>query len=158
VGVQNLYLRRLPVADINHVVLVGRLTRDAEIKYTSTGTAISKFSIAINRRRKINDQWTDEANFFDVVVWGRQAESLTPYLLKGKQIGVQGELRQNRWEQDGQPRSRVEVNASNIQLLGGRPAAQSAAAPMSDAMASGDEFESGDTEVPDDRFNDDIPF
>ncbi len=58
------------MADINHVVLVGRLTRDAEIKYTNTGTAISKFSIAINRRRKINDQWTEEVNFFDIVLLG----------------------------------------------------------------------------------------
>lgn len=148
------------MADINHVVLVGRLTRDAEIKYTNTGTAISRFSIAINRRRKINDQWTEEANFFDIVLWAKQAESLTPYLVKGKQIGIQGELRQNRWEQDGQPRSRVEIHASNIQLLGGgRPGGQSTSAPMSDTKPSGDESSSGrDAAPPDDRFDDDIPF
>jgi len=147
------------VADINHVVLVGRLTRDAEIKYTNTGTAISKFSIAINRRRKINDQWTEEVNFFDIVLWGRQAESLTPYLVKGKQIGVQGELRQNRWEQDGQARSRVEISASNIQLLGGRPGAQSTPAPVSDTKSSEDEHGGGrDATPPDDKFDDDIPF
>ncbi len=147
------------MADINHVVLVGRLTRDAEIKYTNTGTAISKFSIAINRRRKINDQWTEEVNFFDIVLWGRQAESLTPYLVKGKQIGVQGELRQNRWEQDGQARSRVEISALNIQLLGGRPGAQSTPAPVSDTKSSEDEHGGGrDATPPDDGFDDDIPF
>ncbi len=140
------------MANINHVVLVGRLTRDAELKYISTGTAVSKFSLAINRRRKVDDQWTDEANFFDVVVWGKTAEALTPYLLKGKQIGIQGELRQNRWEQDGQPRSRVEINAFNIQLLGSRTDSASPKAPLSEGQP-------GSTgELPDSDFEDDIPF
>ena len=107
------------MADINHVVLVGRLTRDAELKYTSGGQAVCKFSVAINRRRKQGDQWVDEPNFFDIVLWGKQGESLQQYLVKGKQVGVDGELRQDRWEQDGQNRSKVEVVASNIQLLGG---------------------------------------
>lgn len=105
--------------DINHVVLVGRLTRDSELKYTNTGTAIAKFSIAVNRRKRSGDQWTDEVSYFDIVLWGKTAESLNQYLLKGKQIGVSGELRQNRWEQDGQNRSKVEVVANNVQLLGG---------------------------------------
>ena len=108
------------MADINRVILVGRLTRDAELKYTSGGTAVSKFGLAINRRRKVGDQWEEEASFFDIVVWGRVAEALNQYLLKGKQVGVDGELRQSRWEQDGQKRSRVEIHANNIQLLGGR--------------------------------------
>lgn len=108
------------MADINSVVLVGRLTRNIEIKYTNGGMAVGKLGIAVNRRRKQNDQWIEEASFFDVTVWGKTAEALQPYLVKGKQIGVQGELRQNRWEQDGQSRSKVEVVANNIQLLGGR--------------------------------------
>ncbi|MDR2767417.1 MAG: single-stranded DNA-binding protein, partial [Treponema sp.] len=62
--------------DINRVILVGRLTRDAELKYTAGGQAVCKFSVAINRRKKNGEQWVDEANFFDVVVWGRQAESV----------------------------------------------------------------------------------
>jgi single-strand DNA-binding protein len=107
------------MADINHVVLVGRLTRDAELKYTAGGQAVCKFSVAVNRRRKSGDQWVDEANFFDVVLWGRQGESLNQYLVKGKMVGVDGELRQDRWEQDGQNRSKVEIVAANIQLLGG---------------------------------------
>jgi single-strand DNA-binding protein len=107
------------MADLNHVVLIGRLTRDAELKYTSGGQAVCKFSIAINRRRKNGDQWEDEANFFDIVLWGRQGESLNQYLLKGKMVGIEGELRQDRWQQDGQNRSRVEIVANNLQLLGG---------------------------------------
>jgi single-strand DNA-binding protein len=109
------------MADINHVILVGRLTRDAELKYTANGQAVCKFSIAVNRRRKQGEQWVDEANFFDVVVWGRQGESLNQYLVKGKLIGVDGELRQDRWEQDGQNRSKVEIVANNLQLLGSGP-------------------------------------
>jgi single-strand DNA-binding protein len=105
--------------DLNHVILIGRLTRDAELKYTNGGIAVCKFSIAVNRKKKNGDQWVDEANFFDIVLWGRQGEALNQYLQKGKQIGVDGELRQERWQQDGQNRSRVEITANNIQLLGG---------------------------------------
>ena len=92
--------------------MIGRLTRDAELKYTASGQAVCKFSIAVNRRRKNGDQWEDEANFFDIVVWGRQGESLNQYLVKGKMVGVDGELRQDRWQQDGQNRSKVEIVAS----------------------------------------------
>ncbi len=107
------------MADINHVVLVGRLTRNAELKYTNSGAAVSKFSIAINQRRKKDDQWVDESHFFDIVLWGKTAESLNQYLVKGKQVGIEGQLRQDRWEQEGQSRSRVEIFATNVMLLGG---------------------------------------
>jgi single-strand DNA-binding protein len=107
------------MADLNHVALIGRLTRDAELKYTSGGQAVCKFSVAVNRRRKNGDQWEDEANFFDIVLWGRQGEALNQYLVKGKMVGLAGELRQDRWQQDGQNRSRVEIVANTIQLLGG---------------------------------------
>ena len=109
------------MADINHVVLVGRLTRDAELKSIASGQAVCKFSIAVNRRRKNGDQWEDEPNFFDIVVWGRQGESLHQYLIKGKMVAVDGELKQDRWQQDGQNRSKVEVIANYLQLLGGNP-------------------------------------
>ncbi len=106
------------MADINHVVLVGRLTRNAELKYTDNGSAVSKFGLAINQRRKKDDQWVEEAHFFDIVLWGKTAESLNQYLVKGKQVGIEGQLRQNRWEQDGQARSKVEIFATNVMLLG----------------------------------------
>ena len=105
------------MADLNHVVLIGRLMRDAQLKYTVDGKAVCKFSVAVNRRRKNGDQWVDEANFFDIVLWGKQAESLNQYLVKGKMIEIDGELWQDRWEQDGQNRSKVEIVASNVQLL-----------------------------------------
>jgi single-strand DNA-binding protein len=157
------------MADINHVVLVGRLTRDAELKYTASGQAVCKFSIAINRRRKNGEQWEDEVNYFDIVLWGRQGESLNQYLLKGKQVGVDGELRQDRWQQDGQNRSKVEIVASNIQLLGGNPGggAGGGGAGNGERSSGGGGYtqnnyspkKSEDTSPPDDdHFTDDIPF
>lgn len=107
------------MADVNRVILVGRLTRDAELKYTGSGFPVCTFAIAVNRRRKNGDVWEEEASFFDIVLWGKAGEAINQYLIKGKQVCVDGELRQNRWEQDGQSRSRVEVVATNIQLLGG---------------------------------------
>ncbi len=106
------------MADVNHVVLIGRLTRDSELRYTQNGTPIVKFSIAVNRRKKTGEEWVEEVSFFDVVFWGKMGESINQYLVKGKQVAVTGELRQNRWEQDGQPRSKVEIVANNLQLLG----------------------------------------
>lgn len=101
------------------VVLVGNLTRDAQLKYTPSGFPISTFGIAINTRKKNGDQWVDEANFFDIELFGKSAESLNQYLTKGKMIGVEGELRQDRWEQDGQSRSKVKIVANKVNLLGG---------------------------------------
>jgi single-strand DNA-binding protein len=109
------------MSDLNYVFLIGRLTRDAELKHTAAGQAVCKFSLAVNERRKTGDRRKDEANFFDVVVWGRQGETLSPFLVKGTPVGVAGELRQDRWEQDGQNRSKIEIMAKNVQLLeGGR--------------------------------------
>jgi single-strand DNA-binding protein len=150
------------VADINHVVLVGRLTRDAELKYTAGGQAVCKFSIAVNRRRKNGEQWEDEANYFDVVLWGRQGESLNQYLVKGKLVGLDGELHQDRWQQDGQNRSRVEIVANNMQLLGGNPGTGGASGQGGYQERRGEapaERPSPDTPGGgDDGFADDIPF
>ncbi len=107
-------------SDLNSVTLVGRLTRDAELSYLPSGSAVAKMSLAVNRSRKEGDQWVSEANYFDVNLFGRQAESLKQYLTKGKQIAVQGSLRQDRWEKDGQKFSRVNIVANDVQLLGGR--------------------------------------
>ena len=111
--------------DLNSVFLVGRLTRDMELTHTANGYSIGKLSLAVNRRRKVGEQWEDEASFFDLNLWGRRAESLERYLQKGTQVAVQGQLRQDRWEQDGQRRSRVVVELSNIQLLGSRNSGES---------------------------------
>lgn len=111
--------------DINHVIEIGRLTRDAEVGYTPGGMAIAAFSIAVSRSVKKGDQWVDEANYFDVKVFGNQAKNLGPYLTKGKQVGIDGYLHQDRWEKDGQKFSRVMIHANNVQLLGGKDKGQS---------------------------------
>jgi single-strand DNA-binding protein len=154
------------MADLNCVVLVGRLTRDAELKSIASGQSVCKFSIAVNRRKKNGDQWEDEPNYFDVVLWGRQGESLHQYLLKGKMVGVEGELKQDRWQQDGQNRSKIEIVCNNLQLLGGNPGSggggggynNGAPAPQ---KAQGWQSQGGtaDSSAPaEDNFADDIPF
>lgn len=109
------------MADINTATLIGRLTRDEELKYTPSGAAVGNISIAINRKVKKGQEWVDESNFFDVVFFGKQAENLKQYLTKGKQVGVTGFLKQERWtDQNGQNRSAVKIYANDIQLLGGK--------------------------------------
>lgn len=104
--------------DLNVVALVGRLTRESELRYSAGGMAICRFSIAVNRRKRTADnRWEDEANFFDCTLFGKSAESLNQYLEKGRQVSIIGELRQNRWEQDGQSRSKVEIAVNSLQLL-----------------------------------------
>jgi single-strand DNA-binding protein len=117
--------------DLNKWIGIGRLVRDSELKYSSGGTAVCKFSIAVGRRIKKNESWTDETSFVDIVCWGKTGEALNQYLVKGKQVAVEGELHQNRWEQEGQNRSKIEINANNIQLLGGGDKAQGSTAPQS---------------------------
>ncbi|MCL2879734.1 MAG: single-stranded DNA-binding protein [Treponema sp.] len=149
------------MVDINHVILIGRLTRDAELKQTANGQAVCKFSIAVNRRRKNGDQWEDEANFFDIVVWGRQGESLNQYLLKGKMVAIDGELRQDRWQQDGQNRSKVEIVANFLQLLGGNKESSGfsgAASGNSAPSAENQNWKSQSAPPVEDNFTDDIPF
>ena len=119
--------------DLNCVFIVGRLTRDMEVKYTGGGMAIGKFSLAVNRKKKSGEQWVDEASFFDVTCFGKTAENLSQYMTKGKQVGVDGSLHQDRWEKDGQNHSRVVINADNIQLLGGGTE-QAAPAPSAQGM------------------------
>jgi single-strand DNA-binding protein len=146
------------MADVNHVVLIGRLTRDAELKHTAGGQAVCKFSIAVNRRKKNGDQWEDEANFFDIVLWGKQGESLQSYLVKGKMVGVDGELRQDRWQQDGQNRSKVEIIANYVQLLGGG-GSSSGDRQNNHNSSNHNSSESQSYSSPkDDGFTDDIPF
>ena len=147
------------MADINQVVLVGRLTRDVELKYTNTGFAIANLSLAVNRRVKKDDTWQDEGNFFNCVLLGKRAEALAQYRVKGKQIGIQGELKQDRWEQAGQPRSRVEIFVTDIQLLGGRSSGQGQGPGQGSVISPRQTEEHPAQEIPTaDDFDDDIPF
>ena len=108
------------MTDNNVVSINGRLTREAELRFSTSGTVILRFSIAVNRSVKKGDKWEDEASFFDCVMFGKMAESINKYLEKGKQVSIIGELVQNRWEKDGEKRSKVEIIVNKLQLLGGK--------------------------------------
>ena len=130
--------------DLNNVNLIGRLTRDAELRYSSGGMGICKFSIAVNRSVKKNDRWVDEASFFDCTVFGKTAENISQFLTKGQQVCISGELVQNRWEKDGKQMSRIEININHIQLIGSmtkdeRP--QQPQQPSSPESFKGDSFD-----------------
>jgi single-strand DNA-binding protein len=105
---------------INSVTFVGNLTRDAELSYTNSGFAISKMSIAINRSKKVNDSWEDETSYFDLVGLGKRFESLQQYLTRGSKVAVECHAKQERWEKDGQKRSKVVFVIDNIELVGGK--------------------------------------
>ena len=108
------------MASYNRVVLVGNLTRDVELRYTPGGTAVTDIAIAVNDKVKRNEQWVDEVSFFDVTLWGRTAEVASEYLSKGSPILIEGRLKQDRWEQDGQKRSKVKVIGEKMQMLSSR--------------------------------------
>jgi len=85
------------MTDLNHVTLIGRLTRDAELKYTQAGTACTTFSIAVNKSYKKDDTWEERVHFFNCTIWGKYGESMQKHLVKGKQIAIEAELNHNPW-------------------------------------------------------------
>ena len=108
--------------DINRVTLVGRLTRDPELRHLPSGTPVLQLGLAVNGRQKDEaGNWTDKPNFFDVKVFGNQAEMLANHLAKGRRVGIDGRLDWSSWEaQDGGKRSKVEVIANTVQFLDSR--------------------------------------
>lgn len=111
------------MADINHVVLVGNLTKDPELRHTPSGTAVCQLRVASNARRKDGStgEWGDKPNYFDVVIWGNQGENAAKWLSKGKKVGVSGRLDWREWEaQDGSKRQAVEIVADQVQFLSPR--------------------------------------
>ena len=108
------------MASYNRVVLMGNLTRDPELRYISSGTAVSEIGLAVNDRVKRNDQWEDEATFVDITLWGRTAEVANEYLNKGSSVLIEGRLKLDTWEKDGQKRSKLRVVADKMQMVGER--------------------------------------
>lgn len=106
------------MSDVNHVILIGNLTKNSELKYTSGGCASAYMSIAVNRSVKKGDTWEKQVNYFEISYYNKAAEKLNAYLTKGMRIAVQGSLQQDRWEKDGVKNSKIKIIAENIQLLG----------------------------------------
>lgn len=109
-------------ADLNRVTLVGRLTRDPEVRRTPGGDPVCSLRLAVSSRARGDDgAWADRGNFFDVTVFGRQAEALGAHLAKGRRVGVDGRLAWREWQaRDGTRRQGVEVIASDVVFLDGR--------------------------------------
>ena len=136
----------------NKITLVGNLGRDPELRYTPQGTPVCSFSLATNERRK--DRNTGEANdittWFRVTLWGRQAETASQYLTRGRPIYIEGRLRVEEWtDREGKQRHTLEVHATDMQFIGG-----GAKADDGDANATSSP---GPTE-PTDITDDDVPF
>jgi single-strand DNA-binding protein len=110
------------MASFNRVILVGNLTRDPELRYLASGTAVTDVGLAVNDRRKnANGEWIEETTFVDVTLWGRTAEVMSEYLTKGSPVLIEGRLKLDSWEtQDGQKRSKLKVVGERMQMLSGR--------------------------------------
>lgn len=105
---------------INQVILMGNLTRDPELRTTTTGQNVCSFSLAVNRSWQGSDGQTQDAvDYFDVTAWGKLGELVNQYMRKGRKCLVMGRLSQRSWEQEGQKRSKVEVVANDVTFLDG---------------------------------------
>ena len=107
------------MASYNRVVLVGNVTRDVELKYAGTGTALCDLGLAVNERSKVNGEYKDEVSFFDATCFGRTAEVAGEFAHKGSNVLVEGRLKQDTWQdKDGNKRSKVKILVDRLVLLG----------------------------------------
>ncbi len=139
------------MASYNRVILVGNLTRDVELKYTQQGTAVTELGLAVNDRRKNqNGEWHDETTFVDVTLWSRTAEIAAEYLTKGSPVLIEGRLKYDTWETDGQKRSKLRVVGERMQMLGGGGGGRGGSRPPQphQAAASANEYQSAAPSAP----------
>lgn len=137
---------------VNRVFLIGRLTRDIEVKSTTTGKSVGSFTLAVDKATAPQGDGPT-ADFFDCVAWEKTAELLQQYTAKGSKIHVEGSLQQRSWEQDGQKRSKVEVVVRDITFLDNK--SDNASSTPASTTKKDDVVE----DVGDDPINlDDIPF
>lgn len=156
------------MASYNRVVLVGNLTRDPELRYIPSGTAVTEIGLAVNDRVKRNNDWVEETTFVDITLWARTAEVASEYLSKGSSVLIEGRLKFDSWEKDGQKFSKLRVVGEKMQMLGGRSGgggggggggnrsgASRGHAPDSQYQAAGSQSSQEDSYTPSE---DDIPF
>ncbi len=141
---------------INKVILVGRLGRDPELRYTPSGTAVANFSLATDERWSSNGETQNRTEWHNIVVWSKLAEICNQYLTKGRLIFIEGRLQTRDWEdKDGNKRRTTEIVATDMKMLGGRredaPVGQTVAAETESGSESSNDMEVGITD-------DDIPF
>lgn len=148
------------MASYNRVILMGNLTRDVQLRYTPGGTPVTEVGLAVNDRRKNqNGEWVDEVTFVDVTFWGRTAEVAAEYLSKGSPVFVEGRLKLDTWEKDGQKNYKLRVVCDRMQLLSsGGPGTGSGGPNRSASSAPRDEFASSSAAHEHEPAMDDIPF
>ena len=159
------------MANLNRVMLIGRLTRDPETRHTPSGQSVTTFGLAINRtyRRKDSDEQVEETTFVDCEAWGKGGETFARYMKKGRQAYVEGRLKLDSWEKDGQKRSKLSVVMEEFQFLdggaggggGGGGGAGGGEEPRRRAPAARPPGAAPAGETPQDdyaKFDDDIPF
>lgn len=144
---------------MNKVFLIGRLTRDPELRYTGNNTAVASFGIAVNRNFT-NQQGERDADFFNVTVWRKQAENVKNYLSKGSQVAIEGRLQSNTYDDaNGQKRTSIDVVADNVEFIGSRNSSNNSNNMNSSASNAGPTpYDFGDTPEPKGTDVDSNPF
>ncbi len=154
----------MAASNINSVVITGNLTRDPELRNTSSGTPVCGMRVAVNSRRKEGDQWVDKPNYFDVTVWGAQGENCATYLSKGRPVAVQGRLDWREWQdREGNKRQSIEIIADTVQFLGSRDGGGQAGsgngfAAQTDVPTDNSDFQQPEPVAASSSGDDDIPF
>ncbi len=153
------------MASFNKVILLGNVTRDPELRYISSGTAVTDIGLAVNDRRKnAQGEWVEETTFVDVTLWGRTAEVAGEYVSKGSPLLIEGRLKLDQWEKDGKKNSKLRVVCDRMQLLGSRGGEGSRGKPrVAATRGGGDEFDQSSSFNDGDMgespgADDDIPF
>ncbi len=147
------------MASLNKVFLIGNLTRDPEVRYLPSGTAVADLRLAVNRKYKTQQgEDKEETCFVGVSAWGRQAETCGQYLSKGSPVLVEGRLRYEEWEKDGQKNNRLTVTAERVQFMGSprRDAAPGDAPSAGEHRGGG--VGGGEEPAPGSGDDDDLPF
>ncbi len=151
------------MANVNKVTLIGRITRDIELKYTTKGTAVSELGLAVNRSRQDDSgQRIEETTYVDVTLWGRQAELANQYLAKGREVYIEGRLQLDTWQDktSGQNRQKLRVVGENMQFIGGTGGGSGSSNPPQQSQQAPQNAPSGGSPAADVKFEeeDDIPF
>ena len=129
------------MSSYNKVVVIGKLTRDVELNYTSSQTAVTDIGLAINDKVKRNDQWVDEVTFIDITLWGRTAEVAAEFLKKGSQVLIEGRLRMETWldkKNGNAKRTKIKLTGETMRMLGSKPKSEDTdAAPNAESVPVG---------------------
>jgi single-strand DNA-binding protein len=149
--------------DLNRTILIGRLTRDPELRYTPSGAAVASFTIANNRSYTVSGEKKEQVSYFDCIAWSKLGEIITEYCKKGQRIAVEGRMQQRRWDdQDGNKKSKIELVVENFQFLtakGGGEDFNHDSAQSQSASRPQQQADTGSGQYDDNPFSDDdIPF